>query len=74
MFLHFLNMQKPFKIEGNIETFYTITKNIYDKIFLPGDLARYYRNLGFYFIEKENYNLAVCLFLHSLSFEDTDMA
>ncbi len=70
----FFEYAETFKIEGNIETFYTITKNIYDKIFLPGDLARYYRNLGFYFIEKENYNLAVCLFLHSLSFEDTDMA
>lgn len=65
---------ETFKIEGNIEAFYTITKNTYDKIFLPADLARYYRNLGFYFIEKENYNLAVCLLLHSLSFEDTSMA
>lgn len=70
----FFEYAETFKIEGNIETFYTITKNIYDKIFLPNDLARYYRNLGFYFIEKENYNLATCLFLHSLSFEDTDMA
>lgn len=65
---------ETFKMEGNIETFYAITKNTYDKIFLPNDLARYYRNLGFYFIEKENYNLAVCLFLYSLSFEVTDMA
>lgn len=70
----FFEYAETFKIEGNIETFYTITKNTYDKIFLPGDLARYYRNLGFYFIEKENYNLATYLFLHSLSFEDTDMA
>lgn len=70
----FFEYAETFKIEGNIETFYTITKNTYDKIFLPNDLARYYRNLGFYFIEKENYNLATCLFLHSLSFEDTDMA
>lgn len=70
----FFEYAETFKIEGNIETFYTITKNTYDKIFLPNDLARYYRNLGFYFIEKENYNLATCLFLHSLSFENTDMA
>lgn len=70
----FFEYAETFKIEGNIETFYTITKNTYDKIFLPNDLARYYRNLGFYFIEKENYNLATCLFLHSLSFADTDMA
>lgn len=70
----FFEYAETFKIEGDIETFYTITKNTYDKIFLPSDLARYYRNAGFYFIEKENYNLATCLFLHSLSFEDTDMA
>ena len=70
----FFEYAETFKIEGNLETFYTITKNTYDKIFLPSDLARYYRNAGFYFIEKENYNLAICLFLHSLSFEDTDMA
>ena len=70
----FFEYAETFKMEGNLETFYTITKNTYDKIFLPNDLARYYRNLGFYFIEKENYNLATCLFLHSLSFEDTDMA
>lgn len=65
---------ETFKIEENLETFYTVTNNTYDKIFLPGHLARYYRNLGYYFIEKENYNLATCLFLHSLSFEETDMA
>ena len=65
---------ETFKMAGNLETFYTVTNNIYDKIFLPGHLARYYRNLGYYFIEKENYNLATCLFLHSLSFEETDMA
>ena len=65
---------ETFKMEGNLETFYTVTNNTYDKIFLPGHLARYYRNLGYYFIEKENYNLATCLFLHSLSFEETDMA
>ncbi len=70
----FFEYAETFKIEGNLETFYTITKNTYDKIFLPNDMSRYYRNLGFYFIEKENYNLATCLFLYSLSFEDTDIA
>ncbi len=70
----FFEYAETFKIECDIETFYTITKNTYDKIFLPSDLARYYRSVGFYFIEKENYNLATCLFLYSLSFEDTDMA
>ncbi|MBS7359037.1 MAG: protein kinase [Oscillospiraceae bacterium] len=65
---------ETFKMEGNLETFYTVTNNTYDKIFLPSHLARYYRNLGYYFIEKENYNLATCLLLYSLSFEETDKA
>ena len=35
---------ETFKMEGNLETFYTVTNNTYDKIFLPGHLARYDRN------------------------------
>ena len=62
-----------YKEIGNIKEYYNITLDSYEKIYTPTYLARYYRNLGYYFIEKEDYELAKALYLYSLKFEESNV-
>ena len=43
----------------------------YKYIYLPNDLGRFYRDLGYYYIEKEEFELAKCLYLYSIQFDNT---
>lgn len=55
---------ETFKSAIDLETFYGLTLEMGKIAFRPKDLARYYRNLGFYFIEKELYQEAeICYIL-----------
>lgn len=62
------------KIQNDMETFKNITLSIYDMIYNDVDLARYYRNLGYYYIEKHDLNLAYALFTASLQFDNNPNA
>ncbi len=61
---------ETFKIQGDLEQFRKITVDAFKYLFRPKYIARAYRNLGYYHIEKQNYSLAKGLFLLSLHFEE----
>lgn len=60
---------ETYKMQKNWEEFKNITLSIYDKIYKASDLAHYYRNLGYYYIEMNNLNLAYALYSASIKFE-----
>lgn len=61
---------ETYKIEKRFEEFKKITEESYKYIYKPQHLARYYRNLGYYFIEQEEYQLAISLELYSIQIDD----
>jgi tetratricopeptide (TPR) repeat protein len=64
---------ETYKVKKELEKFYEETIKAYEFIYIPSDLARYYRNLGYYFVEKEEYHLANNIFVYSLAFENEKM-
>ena len=65
---------QPYIIFRKMDDFYNENKNIYQYLYSEAGLARYYRNLGFYYIEKEKYLLAQACFIYSTLFEETKIA
>ena len=63
-----------YKVKGELKKYYSITLDLYDKIYNLKDLAHYYRNLGYYFIENEEWDLAKTLYLYSVRFENNNVA
>ena len=63
---------ETFKILGDYEEFYEISKSIYPLIFTVKDLARYYRNLGYYYSEIKDYKTASSCYLYSYEFENSE--
>lgn len=63
-----------YKVKGEFKKYYSITLDLYDKIYNLKDLAHYYRNLGYYFIENEEWDLAKTLYLYSVRFENNNVA
>ena len=59
-----------YKALHDMKKFYDNTLDIYKYIYTKSDLAKYYRNLGYYYIEKKDYELAKALYLYSLRFEN----
>ena len=51
--------------------YYNLTKKIYSKIYDINNLARYYRNLGYYYIEKKEWDLAKAVYLYSLKYQNS---
>lgn len=60
---------ETFKIRGMIKEFAEITRNAFRYAFRPTDLARCYRNMGYFFVELQDYHAAVCCYLFSEQFE-----
>ena len=60
---------ETYKLAGDLDRFFRFTLAAFKIAFRPGDLARCYRNLGYYFIEKELYAEAMGCFLLSLRHE-----
>jgi tetratricopeptide (TPR) repeat protein len=58
-----------FKMTDDYEEFYKLTVDIFKISFNKKDIARCYRNLGFYFIEKNQYDEAAACYFMSTSFE-----
>lgn len=65
---------ESYKMQKNLEKMYDSIKNIYDYIYDPSMLSRYYRLLGYYFIEKQNYDVAYSLYAISVYYENSEMA
>ena len=56
------------KLKEDFEQFHKENLKLYDKIYFTNDLARYYRNMGYYYIEKEQFDVAYALYRLSLIF------
>ncbi len=64
---------ETFKMRGKIEEFKDITKGIFRYAYRPEDLARCYRNMGYYFVEVKDYDTAVCCLLFSMHFAKSEV-
>lgn len=60
---------ETYKILRDIETFFRLTVEAFKIAFRSPQVARCYRNLGYYFVEKELYSEAIACYLLSLQFE-----
>ena len=60
---------ETYKIRGDMDSFFTLTLKIFKVAFRPKEVARCFRSLGFYFIEKERWEEAVACFTMSLQFD-----
>jgi len=60
---------ETFKMTGDLEEFYILSRDAFKIAFHPNDVARCYRNIGFYFVERELYQEAIGCFLMSMEFQ-----
>lgn len=60
---------ESFKILGQLEDYIEITKRAFSVAYTRNEVARGYRNWGYYFIEKEKYQAAIGCYLLSLEYE-----
>ena len=58
-----------FKYKKDFDSFFKYSTDALKYSYSSSNLARAYRNLGFYYIEKEEFELATALFNYSLSYE-----
>ena len=58
------------KVRGDLDKFFAVTKGCFDFISEPEDLGRAYRNLGYYFVEKELYYVAAACNYLSLQYDN----
>lgn len=70
----FFEIVETYKMSGDLDKMKESIESLYDYIYEETSLARFYRNLGFYYIEKENYNLAFSLYLISLEYQYNNFA
>lgn len=60
---------ETYKATGELDKFFELTKAIFKIAFRPDDVARCYRNLGFYFVEQEEWKVAAGCILMSMRFD-----
>lgn len=60
---------ETYKMTGDLEQFFDLTKEAFKIAFRSADVARCYRNLGFYFVEKKLWSEAIACYLLSLQFD-----
>ena len=70
----FFEIVEAYKMSGDLDKMKESIDNLYDYLYDASSLARYYRNLGFYYIEKEKYELAFSLYLISIKYEHNNFA
>ena len=63
-----------YKMQKDMRWFLSTTKKCLPLCYQPHDVAHYFRNLGFYFIEKEKWDEAICSYLASTIWERSEMA
>lgn len=70
----FFEMTESYKMNKDLKMMKETLDGLYEYIHEPVSLSRYYRNLGFYYIEKEEYELAFSLYLISLEYDFNQFA
>lgn len=65
---------EAYKQSGNLSAFKAETFKIYNNIFSTKNLARFYRNLGYYYVDKKYWEIAFALYILSLQYEESIMA
>lgn len=60
---------ETYKMTGDMDTYLSLTKDVMGLVFRPKDLARCYRNLGYCFVEKQLFDVAVSCLLLSLQYD-----
>ena len=61
------------KLQEKIEEFRVVTMTAFGYCIHPNDFARCYRNLGYYFVEKKEFETAVCCLLFSTNYGRNEM-
>lgn len=64
---------ETFKTRGLLEEYKDLTMDIFKIAFRPKAMARCYRNLSYYFIEKKEYEVAASCLLYSTQYENSEM-
>ena len=64
-----LELAEVRKAHGDWDGLLALTKRAHGVAYTRWDLGRCYRNLGFFHIERKNYDLAIALFHYSLVFD-----
>ena len=67
-----MELAEAYKAKKDLKKYYSITLDSINFIYREKDLARYYRNLGYYFIENKEWDLAKAVYLYSLRFENSN--
>ena len=62
------------KMLGDMDSYLSLTRDAFKKVFRPGDLAHCYRNMAYWFVEHELYREAMGCLLISLQFEKNQVA
>ena len=65
---------ETYKSLGDLDTFFRLSKEAFRFAFKPQDVARCYRNIAFFFVEKEMYNEAMGCLQMSTLFEESNIA
>lgn len=58
--------------KNDLEKFYELTKEIFRIAFLPKHMSRLYRNFGFYFVERELWDVAIQCFSLAYNYDHGD--
>ena len=56
---------ETFKVEKQLEEFYELTKKQFKYAYKAQDVGRCFRNLGYYYIEKNEYSIAATCYVVS---------
>lgn len=62
------------KMLGDLDSYFSLTRDAFKKVFRPRDLAHCYRNMAYWFVEQELYREAMGCLLISLQYEDHRVA
>lgn len=61
---------ETYKILGQMDKYIDVSKKAFSVAYTKSDVARAYRNLGYYFIEQEKYQAAIGCYLLSLQYDN----
>lgn len=69
-----MQLGELYKITGNIKAVRKVSNEFYKLCCTRATLARYYRNLAFYYLETHNIQMAAALYLYSNIYYETENA
>lgn len=65
---------ETYKMLGDLETFHRETMKAFSWLYTPEGMARAYRNIGYYFVEKGEYRTAADCYFLSMHYEKSKQA